>query len=112
MNICEMTRKDFDLVRKRGWDENIGEIYSLIILPERHKHDSGYRCMSFVACDKVNNPICKCGGCTDDLAIGIQDKIYFSMDCLPKSGLLHLWSDRPFSIGSDLSTISIQNKNQ
>lgn len=109
MNIEEMTRKDFEVLPHRKWNEEI-EFNSLIILPGRpkDKHDSGYRCMDFVAViDDV--PKCLLSGCSDVIHVdgiggygfnwtskysGVPVLIPpsgWSIDCLPKSGLLRMW---------------------
>lgn len=109
-HISEMTRKEFEAIKHRKWDEPV-EFDSMIILPGRIKdmHDSGYRCMDFVAV-KDNEPVCLLSGCSDVIHIdGIggfgykwlsrygkcPDKVEpvaWSIDCLPKSGLLRLFT--------------------
>ena len=104
-----MTRKEFELLPHRKWDEEI-ICNSLIILPGRakDKHDSGYRSMDFVAV--INSkPKCLLSGCSDVIHIdgiaGLGDNWVnkyggvpklippsgWSIDCLPKSGLLRMW---------------------
>lgn len=109
MNINSMTRKDFEaLPYRKSWNEPI-ICASLVIFPTRRKHDSGYRCMDFIAIDENNEPICKLSGCSDVLHFdGIGgyghnwlEKYHsvpkqippsgWSMDCLTKSGLLRIW---------------------
>ena len=60
MNINDMTRKDFEALPHRKWNEEI-ICDNIIILPTKRKHDSGYRCMDFVAVTK-NEPICLLSG--------------------------------------------------
>jgi hypothetical protein len=63
MDITKMTRKQFEALPHRKWDENI--IFdSLIILPRRSLHDSGFRNLDFVAV-KESEPICLLSGCSD-----------------------------------------------
>jgi len=109
MKINDMTRKQFEaLPGLTRWDEII-EFHSLVILPTKRKHDSGYRCMDFVAVNKDGEPICRLSGGSDVMNIdgiggyGYQwldkynkcpDKVTpvsWSIDCLPKSGLLRLF---------------------
>lgn len=104
-----MTIKDFEsLPYRESFDKDIGEFDSLVILPTRKTHDSGYRCIDFVACIK-DEPICRLSGCSDVLHIngiggygykwtekniGVPFKIDimpWSIDCLPKSGLLRMF---------------------
>ncbi len=113
-DVTQMTRKEFDALPHRGsWDEEV-VCTSIVILPGRSRdmHDSGYRCMDFVAVDG-NKPICRLSGCSDVIHIdgiggyglgGIcknfgksRDNSAWSIDCLPKSGLLRLWpTAKPF----------------
>jgi len=109
--IDQMTRKDFEAVPyRKGWSTK--EIFdSFVILPTRRKHDSGYRCMDFIAV-KDNRPVCRLSGCSDVVHFnGIGGFGYrwveeyarcpetvpvtaWNMDCLHKSGLLRVWADR------------------
>lgn len=126
MTVENMTIKDFEKVPHRGsFNKDIGEFDSLVILPTREKHDSGYRCMDFVACIK-NKPICRLSGCSDVIHIdgisgygynwinrrvGIPSQVEvvgWSVDCLPKSGLLRIFNDRRKMIAGDaLSSFEI-----
>ena len=123
-DINEMTRKEFDALPYRGWDKNIGEFDSLVILPLRTKHDSGYRCMDFVAVN-TGKPICRLSGCSDVIHLGgiggfgynwvkkygkCPDKIPpvgFNIDCLPKSGLLQIFCGLKLRAGSGLSSFEL-----
>jgi hypothetical protein len=105
--ITKMTKKEFESLPVRKWGEEISLCDSLVILPTNHKHDSGYMTMDFVACNE-NRPICRLSGCSDVLHIdGIggygereEGKFFpdmikpraWSIDCLPKSKLLRLFS--------------------
>jgi hypothetical protein len=108
--IETMTRAEFEALPNREWDKDIGPFDSLVILPSKRKHDSGYRCMDFVAV-VGNKAVCRLSGCSDVIhldGIGgwgknrIKDKQFFvkggmvqgkgwQMDCLPKSGLLRVF---------------------
>ena len=39
------TNKELEALPAREWNEDIGEFDSLIILPTKHLHDSGFWCM-------------------------------------------------------------------
>ena len=42
MNIFYMTKEDFEKVPERdGWAKDIGEFYSLVIIPMDYAHDTG-----------------------------------------------------------------------
>lgn len=106
--ITEWTRAEFlALPDRNAWDENV-ECDSLVIVPLRTMHDSHYRNMDFIAV--VNGePKCRLAGGSDVLHLdGIGGYGYdwlhvhgkvpqlvipsgWSVDCLPKSGLLHIW---------------------
>ncbi len=109
-NVKNMTRREFESLPLRAkWNEKI-YCSSIVILPLRRRHDSGYRLMDFVAVDKDNVAICRLSGCSDVLHIeGIGGYGYdwlkrfkklpssvpprnWLIDCLPVSGLLRLWS--------------------
>lgn len=124
MSISEMTRADFNAVPMRdNWQAEI-RCDSLVILPLRTKHDSGYRCMDFVACAK-NEPICRLSGCSDVIHFeGIGGYGYrwlqrfgrypdtirpsdWNIDCLPKSGLLRIWSRHGLICGVAVSSFEL-----
>ncbi len=115
-----MKKRDFDNVPEReSWDANIGEFDSLVIIPTRRKHDSGYMCMDFVACNK-NEPVCRLSGCSDVLHIdgiggygkwnGCIPKYVspksWSVDCLP-CGYLRVWCSEKLEAGPALSSFEI-----
>jgi len=96
MNINKMTRKQFEALPHRKWNKNV-VCTSIIILPSQHLHESGYRYMDFVAVNGTK-PICLLSGCSDVVHIdGISGRAKgntvsrWSIDCLPKSGLLRIW---------------------
>ena len=126
MDISEMTRKDFEALPHREWNEEI-TCNSLIILPGRakDKHDSDYRSMDFIAVTD-DGAQCLLSGCSDVIHIdgigGFGDnwlkkygKVPFaippsgwSIDCLPKSGLLRMWpSSNKMKCGLALSSFKI-----
>lgn len=155
MGINDMTIEEFKSLPCRGWNEEIGIIDSLIIMPEgvssasllkykvrdwlsRHiswlkkpevyevdgMHDSGYRCMDFVAV-KDDKPICRLSGCSDVIHIeGIGGFGYdwlnkygscpklvphsgWSIDCLATSGLLRMFVGDGIRVGRALSSFEI-----
>ena len=92
-----------------------GDFDSLVILPLRTKHDSGYRCLDFVAV-RNGKPVCKLSGCSDVIHIGgigssylgKSDLVDWSIDCLPKSGLLRLFAgDAILKDGGALSSFQV-----
>jgi len=124
VNINTMKRKDFEKLSHREWNEDIGEFDSLIILPLKKRHDSGYRCLDFVAV-KNDEPICLLSGCSDVVHIeGVGGFGYdwrykyptcphlvpptqWSIDCLPVSGLLRLFCRGKIRVGTASSSFEI-----
>jgi hypothetical protein len=112
-NIEEMTRKEFEELPLRGWDEDIGKFDSLIILPTKRKHDSGFGAMDFVAC-KGTLPICRLSGCSDVIHLGgmlnrehLSDYSW-SIDCIYKSKLLRIFYHRhELSVGPAISSFEV-----
>lgn len=105
-HYLNMTVEDFKKVPFRTIDTDFSEFYSLVILPTEEIHDSGYKCMDFVAIDKSGYPICRLSGCSDILHLdGIggfgeyKENMNFhsilpkgwSIDCLP-CGLIRVFS--------------------
>lgn len=154
MHINDMTRKDFEKLPHRKWDERI-YFTSMVIIPSRIKgfqvmmykirkflssksklfnkpeiyeidgmHDSGYRIMDFAAVDNKNVAFCLLSGCSDVIhfdGIGGFGKWEnnipslippsgWTMDCLPKSGLLRIFSNDKIYCGMALSSFEIYNE--
>jgi hypothetical protein len=114
MNINKMTRKQFNELRPRDWNEDIGELDSVVILPLRSMHDSGYRKMDFVGV-VGDEPVCRLSGCSDVVNVGGiiwgSDKTQrWSIDCLAVSGLLRIFSNQKILVGPALSSFDIFQK--
>jgi len=110
MDINKMTKKEMLAIRHSEYGEDIGKFRSVVIIPGSagDLHDSGYRCMTYLLADDKNEPICLVGGGSDVMHIdgiggygehnwktGFPQLIKpkgWSIDCLPKSGLLHLFT--------------------
>lgn len=118
MHVNEMTVDDFFDVPNRE-QPDIGEFDSLVIVPTEDMHESGYRCMAFVAV-KRGEPVCRLGGGCDVLQIGglgthllpkhtrRGDLVSWSVDCLSASGLVHLFAlDCTLTCGPDISSFDI-----
>lgn len=121
MKVTEMSREDFEKVPERKhFDEQIGLFYSLVILPMDYLHDSGYKCMDFIAVDENDEPICKLSGCSDVLhldGIGGFGKYNgsiadnrpiegWSIDCLP-CGLLRVFCKGQIEAGYAVSSFEV-----
>lgn len=122
MSISLYTRSDFLKVPRRlDWNTPI-QCDSLVILPSRSLHASGYRLLDFVTIDG-GQPLCRVSSGSDVLHIaGIGGRGTRSisppafptppgwcMDCLPKSGLLQIWpmNHAKIEIGEALSSFEI-----
>lgn len=121
MHVNDMTRKQFEeLPWRESWSKDV-ECTSLVILPLRRKHDSGYRCMDFVAVQN-GEPICRVAGGSDVINLdgiggygegrsGTLPRSVpprgWSIDCLPKSGLLHIFSSYKLRCGLALSSFEL-----
>ena len=115
--IYSMTRKELEAVPLREWSKDIGEFNSLVLLPYRRIHDSGFRCMGFIAADKEGRPIARMSGSSDVInigGIGGTDRgggkeASWSIDCLRKSGLFRLFNSTTGKVfcGCDLSNFEV-----
>lgn len=106
MNIEEMTRKQFEELPYRDkWNTPV-TCHSLVLLPMRTRHESGYRNIDIIAVDDEGEATVRLSGSSDDIEIVGQAP---RIDCLPKSGLFHLWllPGFKFRCGSHLSSIRI-----
>ena len=99
--INDWTRKEFEALRERRRHEDIGEFDSLIILPTRRLHESGFRCMDYVAVIG-EEPICRLSGCSDLICL---DKMTGGkIDCLKGSGLLSIFTQGKLKV--DIASFS------
>ena len=119
-SVTECTRKDFEALPLREWNDDIGEFDSLVILPTRRLHDSGYRCMDFIAVIK-QEPIYRLSGCSDVIHINgiggygkwanrvpdLIPPIAWSIDCLRVSGLLQIFCGKKMIAGPALSSFDL-----
>lgn len=124
-DFTKWTRKEFEALPtpKSYTNEEIGEVDCLVILPEKHYHDSGWRCMSFVT---IQNgvPTYRISGCSDVIHLGgigghnvkSTDRIKsqtvpnadWHIDCLPVSGLLRIFSGKyKLYVGASLSDFEL-----
>jgi hypothetical protein len=130
-DFTKWTRKEFESLPypTSYTNEDIGVVDSLVIIPTRHIHDSGYRCMRFATIQN-GKPTYLISGCSDVIhlgGIGGHNHCYgqsmdeyservktqkiplcaWSIDCLPTSGLLRLFCDKKIRIGASLSSFEI-----
>lgn len=122
MNIKRMTRRQFDaLPFRESWGSDEPPFDSLVLLPLRRRHDSGFRCMDIVGC-RGDEAVCRLSGCSDVLhfdGVGGYGKDWlkryagvpkmveaagWTMDCLPTSGLLRIFCSGRIVADSALSS--------
>lgn len=130
-HYTQWTRKEFEqLPYPEDFHNDIGEVDSLIILPTRRKHDSGFRCMEFVTIQN-GKPTYRISGCSDIIHIGgiggynsLQADDEYSerirnrrtkvtgwrIDCLPTSGLLRIFCGHKLIAGSSTSDFQLYFK--
>jgi len=121
-DLNDLTKEEFDQVPLVEWRDNVTDFDSLIIVPTDQIHDSGFKCMYFIAC-KGDEPICRISGCSDVIHIngiggyglgGIRKHMEqprfptdWSIDCLKTSGLLRLFTSGKLQSGTALSSFEI-----
>jgi hypothetical protein len=120
-NIFDMTRKEFEAVPDREFWGNEISCHSLVLIPLKEKHESGFRYITIVAVGKDNLPICKVTTYSDVIHLegiggyghqwitegGIPDKVtpkQWDIDCLPVSGLFRLFSRGGIIAGNAVSS--------
>ena len=121
--LNEMTRKDFDTLPERKCNEVLEGCDSIVIIPSRKKHDSGYACFGYIAVK--GDTAWKCGGgdvihidgiggygkdwVTRNIGVPrMVDVKGWNIDCLMKSGYLRIWSSTgKITCDPDLSSMEI-----
>lgn len=125
-DIGQVTREEFLALPHAKWDESV-EGSGLVIIPTKEKHDSGYLCMYYCV-TRGHHPYILVGGGSDIIdfenywhllkdnnnspftTLDVTNNIPFSwkIDCLPYSGLLHVFSDYYNIVtGASLSSMTI-----
>jgi len=117
-DMVKWTQKELRRLPHRDWDD-VAIYDSLILIPGRIKHDSGWQHIIIVGCKK-RIPFVICTSCSDDLEWAMPDAVRFGpnnehslgqmrMDCLPISKAFHAWmNERQFKVGPALSSIKIE----
>lgn len=120
MEPKDMTLEDFKKVPTAKWDEPlVGDAFVILPADEGEElHDSGYRRMSVVVFNR-GELLGRTSMCSDALHLGgIADPyiypgktphITWNVDCLPKSGLLRVFSySHKLEVGPALSSLEIK----
>jgi hypothetical protein len=108
-HVNRLYRWQFRLIPRLTTTQAEVECSSFVILPSRRMHDSGYRCMGFVLVDPEARPMGLVSGYSDVIhfdGIGgfgyrwlerfgrcpdVLPPIEWTIDCLPRSGLLRVF---------------------
>jgi len=128
LDVGNMTVKQFRAIGALPWDKEV-RCQSLIILPlggrKRDLHDSGYRCMDFIAVNDDGTIMGRISGSSDVINIEgiggfgknglnrygkVPDLLpprEWNIDCLAKSGCLRLFSGYGIICTEALSSFSI-----
>lgn len=88
MDINKMTKRQFKKLPVIDDFQDCVPINSIILLPHRKLHDSGYRSYQVVTCWNMQ-PIGICGK-TDILDVFFENKSEIKIDCLRKSKLMRI----------------------
>lgn len=108
-DIRRMTIEEFRALPARlAWTSDEAPFTSLVIVPREEGaiHESGYRMLDFVGVRR-RSPICRLSGGSD--ALQVPEVGRWEMDCLPVSGLLHLWCNTHLIVAdSAFSTFTLK----
>lgn len=120
-SLNNWTKKELENLPIKNWND-IGEFDSLIILPTKQTHDSGFQCMDFIVVND-GTPFCKLSGGSDVIRItgigsygvwtakkGIPTLIppkRWSVVCLKKSKLIRLSCENKLEAGYLASSFNL-----
>ena len=111
MDILTMKKEDFEKVPFRNAETNLDDFYSAVIIPAEDMHDSGYRCMDFVAVNSSKEPICRLDidgiggyGLNGVLSDKVDNKAW-KIDCLP-CGYLRIFPRTGYKLQADSIPVS------
>jgi len=118
-HISNMTRKEFLEVPPRCNWASPEYCTSVVVVPTRRMHDSGFRCMIVVAC-MDGYPVARVTECSDVINLKSYDycnsgrmidvtKIPYAwnVECLRKSGLLNFWTNMKLEVECAVSSLGI-----
>lgn len=103
MNLSELRK-----LGRRNWDE-IKSYNSIVVIPSRKKHESGYALMYIIGIDPKGYAVEIAAAC-DDICWKIPKATDhdFRTDMFYPSGAIHFWScDYEFMVGASLSSTDI-----
>lgn len=118
IDLNTMRRAEFYALPARKWDDTTGEFQSLVLLPMRGKHDSGYGFIDVVGVNqKAEVPMIRLSGCSD--VVNLNGGTYagwlaystqkhpceWCIDLLYRSKLFNLFTHRAITVGAALSSL-------
>ena len=105
IDVFTATRAQLKKLPERKWGDDVAPFNSVIILPTRRTHDSGYACMDFIGC-REGKAIVRLSGCSDVIHF---DGDGWCIDCLPKSQLLQYFNFKgKIKVGQALSSFYVE----
>lgn len=122
LDLNAMPRTAFYSAPSRKWDDCSGEFWLLVLLPMKGKHDSGFALIDVVGVNaEAEVPLIRLSGCSDALSLnggsygdwpaGHQPRrdlpVEWHIDCLWRSKLFTLFTHKPITVGSALSSLYI-----
>jgi hypothetical protein len=105
-NVERMSRRELEALPYRGarFSDEVG-FDSLVLLPLRTKHETGFRCIDVVGV-RQKTPVCRLAGDSDVVHIeGISGQ--WTIDCLPVTGLFRLWAADKIRVGTAVSNLEV-----
>lgn len=106
-----MTKAELLAVPKRKWDEELMDVQEIYIIPSKRKHESGYRCMDFVAVvgEKNNEKLIGFGRCCD--ALHFMNAGDFTIDVSPQNNVIRIFrrGNKTIKISKDCSDIFVES---
>lgn len=108
MSLVDVKRKELDSLPRREWDKE--SVYgSVMLLPSRKKHDSGWMVINIIGC-RDGKPVEIATECCDDInwIYRASQDYRLRTDMAYPSGIAHMWgNDIQFRVKHSLSSTDI-----
>ena len=115
----EMTKKELLTLPDAVWNQGGTWYESLLMIPLRTKHESGYAHIALIGVDKDGYAREVLTRCSDDIQmpfapagyarLGMAEESDLRFDCFHPSGVLKLWSRRyQFRVSYPVSSVRIE----
>lgn len=117
-SIHSYKKKDLLELPVRDWNEKGSHYSSLLIVPTRKKHDSGWTVIAIVGVDDKFLPVEIAAYCDDIYWCIAKDALvveyegtfdgFVRTDCTYPSGIIHVWKNGiEFEVGASLSSTDV-----